>query len=152
MRYICLRSPEVSRGPLRSPKVPQYSVKEKDSTKRKKLNKASSSTQNGKNDQMAQKIERENVLWKWNQNRPIFRSARARHERLKNLIDSFAIGCIFDSQRCKRKQCIWIIIGKATEWMFSKLLYNFNIKQQLIPFFWEEFLEPTLSMYFKDLL
>ena len=31
-------------------------------------------------------------------------------------------------------------------------MYNFNIKQKLIPFFWEEFLEPTLSMHFKDLL
>ena len=31
----------------------------------------------------------------------------------------------------------WINIGKATEWMFSKLLYIFNINKKLLLFFWE---------------
>ena len=44
-----------------------------------------------------------------------------------------------------------IIIGKATEWMFSKLLYNFKNKNFSLSFE-KEFLGPTLSMYFKDLL
>ena len=43
-----------------------------------------------------------------------------------------------------------IIIGKATEWMFSKLLYNFKNKNFSLSFE-KQLLGPTLSMYFKDL-